>query len=165
MRHLFDLFAVSSRRYPANTAMEKADTVKHRQNRSTSPFASGASDTRTDRRRYDTGWTRNGLQRPDGAPSSARRPNGSASLATVLLRLLILSHQSATGRIASVRPRRSRRNPPYLSLTPFSQSAHALHRASPRRYAAQRRKRFGGRSLPATGLPDACPDCRVTGSR
>ena len=46
MRPLFDPFAASSRRYPANTATQKAETAKQRQNRSTSPFAPRASDTK-----------------------------------------------------------------------------------------------------------------------
>ena len=55
--------AGSSRPYPVNTATKKADIATKRQCRSTNPIASGASDTRTISRRFDTGWTRNGSQR------------------------------------------------------------------------------------------------------
>jgi len=60
MRPLFDPFAASSRPYPPNTAIHKAEIAKQLQNQSTNPFAPGASDTRTISRRFDTGWTRNG---------------------------------------------------------------------------------------------------------
>jgi hypothetical protein len=61
MRPLFDPFAASHRRYPANTAIHKAQTAKQRQNRSTSPFAPGATDTKTVTRRFHTAKTHSGL--------------------------------------------------------------------------------------------------------
>ena len=68
-----DPFAASGRPTPANTATKKADTEKQRQNRSTSPFAHGASDTRTISRRFDTGCAINGSSPCRWSnPSSAR---------------------------------------------------------------------------------------------
>jgi hypothetical protein len=67
---LFDPFAASSRRYPANTATKKAETAKQRQNRSTSRSAHRLADTRTVSRRFDTGWTHSGSQ-----PVKSASPN------------------------------------------------------------------------------------------